>query len=352
MFSLICVSVIVMRESGIESYDPGYKSPLYPWMQIFGIFSPLILISQMGAFPLIFTFGLIAFGTGWYYWYAREKVHRRGAIFHIFERLGQHRFSGLERELRGILMEKGLRGTDPFYEVIARAPVIFLSKKNTFKGAILLASERLAQNLPYSAEELSQRILEGTKLGITPVTYGIALPHLRLQNIENPRMVLLQCRTGIRIEDDMEIPDFEGRDKPIHAIFFLVSPQEHPGQHLRILANLAARAEDEKFMENWLSASSELQLKELFLKDKHFLSIHIKEGLRSAQLIGQAMRDLNLPENCLVAFIQRFNKTIIPRGSTVLNEMDSITFIGEPPVIEELHDKFGGYKRKKSQEEG
>ena len=40
MFALICLAVIVMRESRIEAYDPGYHSPFYPWMQIFGIFSP------------------------------------------------------------------------------------------------------------------------------------------------------------------------------------------------------------------------------------------------------------------------------------------------------------------------
>ena len=37
MFSLVCLAVIVMRESRIESYDPGYRSPLYPWTQIVGI---------------------------------------------------------------------------------------------------------------------------------------------------------------------------------------------------------------------------------------------------------------------------------------------------------------------------
>ncbi len=36
IFALVCLAVIVMRESRIESYDPGYRSPGYPWMQIFG----------------------------------------------------------------------------------------------------------------------------------------------------------------------------------------------------------------------------------------------------------------------------------------------------------------------------
>ena len=39
IFALICSAVIVMRESKIEAYDPGFISPFYPWMQIFGVFA-------------------------------------------------------------------------------------------------------------------------------------------------------------------------------------------------------------------------------------------------------------------------------------------------------------------------
>ena len=42
----INVAVIVMRESRISTYVPGYWSPLYPWMQIFGAVTSLWLIYQ------------------------------------------------------------------------------------------------------------------------------------------------------------------------------------------------------------------------------------------------------------------------------------------------------------------
>ena len=37
LFGLICIAVIVMRESRIDTYKPGFKAPLYPWLQIAGI---------------------------------------------------------------------------------------------------------------------------------------------------------------------------------------------------------------------------------------------------------------------------------------------------------------------------
>jgi len=119
MFTLVCLAVIVMRESRINSYDPGCHSPLYPWMQIFGILASLFLLVGMGLLTMLFSGGLIVVGTLWYWYYARDKVVRNGAIYHVFERLGKRRFEGLDYELRGILKEKGLRKEDPFEEIVA-----------------------------------------------------------------------------------------------------------------------------------------------------------------------------------------------------------------------------------------
>jgi mannitol/fructose-specific phosphotransferase system IIA component (Ntr-type) len=255
--------------------------------------------------------------------------------------LGAHRFEGLDKELRSILIEKGLRSADPFDEVITRASVIFLPEKTNFEHAVMSASKVLAHHLPETEDQLAQRFLEGTRMGITPVTQGIALPHLRSAGIKRPELVLAQCRPGINIESDQNILCINPENRLIHAIFFLISPQEDPGQHLRILASIAGYAEDENFISNWLSATNEIQLKELFFKGKNFFNLHIRAKSKSASLIGIAIRDLDLPENCLVAFIHRSNNTIIPRGGTVLHDLDSVTFIGESDVINELYVKYG-----------
>ena len=79
MFALICFAVIVMRESRIEAYDPGYRSPFYPWLQIFGIASAAVLIFEMGIWSLSFTLGLGLVGVLWFIFYGRNRVHRTGA---------------------------------------------------------------------------------------------------------------------------------------------------------------------------------------------------------------------------------------------------------------------------------
>jgi len=65
IFMLINFSVIVLRKSKIESYDPGYNSPLYPYMQIAGIIISIILIAYMGWMAILFTSFIILLGVLW-----------------------------------------------------------------------------------------------------------------------------------------------------------------------------------------------------------------------------------------------------------------------------------------------
>ena len=94
MFALVCLAVIVMRESKIDSYDPGYRAPFYPYLQIFGVISACWFIGELGWAPLAFSLMLLLAGGWWYRYYAMDKVRRDGAIYHIFERLGQRRYEG------------------------------------------------------------------------------------------------------------------------------------------------------------------------------------------------------------------------------------------------------------------
>ena len=81
VFGLVNLSVIVMRESQIPSYAPGYRSPLYPWMQFAGIATTLVLIPTMGLLSILFTAGVIAASIAWYVYSVRGHVRREGAIY-------------------------------------------------------------------------------------------------------------------------------------------------------------------------------------------------------------------------------------------------------------------------------
>lgn len=340
VFSFLCFAVIVMRESRIESYDPGYRSPGYPWMQIVGILAALALIAEMGWLPLLFSVGLIALGAAWFRYYARDKVVRGGAIYHVFERLGQRRYDELDRELRGILKEKGLREADPFDEIVARSFVIDLQRETKYEEVVEQVAKRLAQRVPVAFKEIRTRFLQGTRVGATPVTRGAALPHFRVEGLAHPEMALVRARRGVRIAANHPLAAHEG-EHGVHALFFLVSPDDNPGQHLRILAQLAGRVDEESFVPDWDAARGEQELKEVLLRDERFLSLYVRGDLPTAPLIGHPLREVPMPEGTLIALVRRGSRTLVPRGRTVLREGDRLTIIGDPQGIRDLHRQYG-----------
>jgi amino acid transporter/mannitol/fructose-specific phosphotransferase system IIA component (Ntr-type) len=339
MFTLLCMSVIVMRETKLDSYDPGFRAPFYPWLQIVGTMSCISIIFVMGWMPVLFSTGIVIIGITWYFLYARKRVDRYGAIYHVFERLGRKRFAALDSELREILKEKGLRAHDPFDEIVAKARVIDAPAEASFEDIVSSAAEELSALLPTTATALSDGFLEGTRVGATPVTGGVALPHLRVPNIEQPLMVIARSREGISIN----IGDVFGEqheEQAIHAIFFLISPESDPSQHLRLLAQLAGHVDQEGFMAKWLSASTNQELKEILLREDRFMALRLEVGTSTEPLIGAPIRSLLFPEDCLVAMIHRRGHMVIPRGSTQLEEHDQLTIIGDEQGIVSLKEQF------------
>ncbi len=340
MFMLSSLAVIVMRESRIQSYDPGYKSPLYPWMQIFGILAPLVLIFEMGWVPILFSLGLIFVGLLWFKYYAKKRVKRSGAIFHIFERLGHQRYDALDGELREILKEKGLRKGDPFDDIVTRSLVVDLNEKSEFENVAEDISKLLSKKLPFTSKEIATQILDGTRIGATPVTHGVALPHFRSNGIDKAIMVLVRSKAGVEIKVYNPLTQEEEEIQIVNALFFLVSPEDNPAQHLRILAQIAGRVDDDDFMKEWYKAKSEQELKETLLHNERFLSLIIDDKDKTFELVNKSIKDISLPGDVLIAMISRDENIIIPKGDTLLQKYDRLTIIGNPKSIIALRKKF------------
>ncbi len=340
VFALINFAVIIMRESKIESYDPGFTSIFYPWMQIFGIITALILIIGLGLLSILFSSFLLLVCILWYWFYARKRVVRVGAIYHVFERLGRQRYDALDSELRGIMKEKGLRKDDPFEHVVSRAKVIDLNEEMLFEDVVAKAAKWLEKTIPLSAEVITEQIMEGTRIGATPVTKGVALPHFRAKEVSQTEMVLVRAKKGVMITLVNPITHEEEEEQKVNAMFFLVSPDSNPAQHLRMLAQIAGRVEDDSFVKEWNEAINELEIKQALLHDDRFLSLQIKKDDPTSKLIGKQLKELNLPKGCLVTLLTRDQKSIVPYGNTKLIAGDKILIIGETEKLKILKESL------------
>ena len=369
VFGLMNVSVIVMRESKIESYDPGFRSPLYPWTQLLGVLIAVALIYEMGSTAVLASLVLGAVGAGWYLYYARGQVVRDGAIYHVFSRLGDRRFDELDLEFRQIIKEKGLREDDPFDDVVSRAGFIDAQADWDYGRIADAAAEHLAPRLPsLSADEVRQRIAEPYHDPDTLVSHQAMLPHFRVADLDQPELLLVRCRHGLSIpvaprptrptrQDDSAPEEVNERVKrreeeqrqrdaaapdrvTVKAIFFLISPQDEPGLHLRVLAQIANRLETEGFMGRWCEADGEQKLKETLLHHERFLAVRLRPGTATAALIDRPLAEVELPEDTLVSLITRRGRTFPPRGRTILRQDDRLTIIGTTESIDQVYQRF------------
>jgi amino acid transporter/nucleotide-binding universal stress UspA family protein len=78
VFGLVNLAVIAFREGSTE-YDPEFTSPLYPWVQIFGVVTGGLLLTQMGTVALLGAVLITVGSVGWYAVYVRSRVDREGA---------------------------------------------------------------------------------------------------------------------------------------------------------------------------------------------------------------------------------------------------------------------------------
>ena len=62
MFILVNACVIVLRETAAQWYNPPYRSPLYPFVQLFGIGAGIALLVFLGIGPLIAIIGIFIVG--------------------------------------------------------------------------------------------------------------------------------------------------------------------------------------------------------------------------------------------------------------------------------------------------
>lgn len=337
IFILINFSVIVFRKSNIESYDPGYKSPLYPWMQIAGIIFSLILVAYMGLPALFFAGFIILAAFLWYRYYVREKVQREGAIFHWFALLGKYQYPELEQEFMTILKEKGLRQGDPFDQTVMRARITYIKREMEFKELVDMVSELFSTEMHVSKELLINEFHTITSIEPALIIPEVSILYAKDENIDHPSLHIILSQKGINKpvkKKNILSEDF------IKVFFFLVNPAKEARQQLRMLSRLVDIVERSDFVDDIMNLISHRKIKEYLLYTERYITVQIKQNTTQFELIGKQLKDVKLPPDVLVALIERDCMSFAPHGDTVINENDMLTIIGEPESIAKLYELY------------
>ena len=112
-------------------------------------------------------------------------------------------------------------------------------------------------------ESLVEVLLERERLGSTGIGDGIAIPHGKVQDLDELILSFGRSTQGI------EFDSMDGR--PTHLFFLLIAPENSAGIHLRALAKISRLLKSSHFRQRLLEAETEEELFEVIQEeDKEF----------------------------------------------------------------------------------
>lgn len=252
------LAVIVMRESRLQNYQPSFRAPFYPVLQIIGILGYLFLIYDMGTITLLITAIFIFCALLWFFVYVRPRISQESALMYVVERVTDRQIvtDSLREELREVVKEREEIVEDEFDHIIKDAMILDIERRMDFSEFIEIASQELTQRFGVPKEKFINLFNEREKQSCTALRPGLAIPHIIIKGEGKFDVLLVRAKEGIIFPDAKE---------PVHIVFVLVGTQDRRRSHLRALMAIAQISQHHDFDNRWLSARTTHDLRDIML---------------------------------------------------------------------------------------
>jgi amino acid transporter/mannitol/fructose-specific phosphotransferase system IIA component (Ntr-type) len=247
LFILVNLSIIIMRESKIQSYRPMFRCPLYPYLQIAAIVVYLALLLDMGRVPLAICGLFVVFSAAWYFLYVRRNVSRASAVMHVVERVTDRQLKTvtLENELRDILLERDQVIEDRFDRLIRNCTILDIEERTDSERLFRQIADILSKQLDENEYVIFEKLLAREAETGTVVQPGLAIPHVVVEGENKFGIVLVRAKQGAIFPKSAE---------PVKIMFFLAGSKDERNYHLRALMAIAQIAQEKDFEQRWLDA--------------------------------------------------------------------------------------------------
>ena len=261
LFMLDNICVILMRQSGIQSYRPRFKVPFYPYLPAATIVLYLVLLAEMGAVPLMICGGFLGVSVTWYFLYAAKLARRDSAVMHVVQRVTDKEIKSptLENELRDILLERDNIIADRFDHLLTDCRIFDLKGKKTAREVFELAAAEFSGRLDIDKQILVDKLLSREAEGSTVLETGLAIPHVIIEGEKKFEILPVRAADGI---------DFPHAKEPVKTVFFLAGSRDERNYHLRALMAIAQIVQEKDFYTRWFAARDADALRNLLLLSK------------------------------------------------------------------------------------
>jgi basic amino acid/polyamine antiporter, APA family len=252
------LSVIVLRESRVQNYRPAFKSPLYPWLQIAGIIIFVLLLFDMGIISGVVSTAFVLLGVFVYFLYGKPRHNKEFALLHLIGRIMDRDMvtSGLDDELKEILIERDDILLDSFDQLVNNAPVIDCQGCREYKDIFQEVSVLLAKQMSISEESIEGKLMRRETENSSALTSFVAVPHILIEGEKKFGLVLVRSKEGIFFSKEFS---------SVKAMFVMAGTRDERNFHLRALAAIATVISDKEFEKRWLGARDIQNLRDVIL---------------------------------------------------------------------------------------
>jgi amino acid transporter/mannitol/fructose-specific phosphotransferase system IIA component (Ntr-type) len=260
-FLFSSIAVVILRESKVENYQPSFKTPFYPWVQIIGVLGYIFLIVEMGMEALLMSLGLVFIGFLVYLFYGKIRSKKEYALLHLMRRITNKEFVSrkLETELKEIIRERDKIVKDRFDEVVEEGLVYDIEKSISRDELFSFIAKKMAPRLDMKQEKFFKLLKNREEESSTALTSFLAIPHIVVEGVNEFDIMLLRTRKGVYFSQ--EYPD-------IKAIFVLAGSRDQRNFHLRAISSIAQIIQAPDFRKKWLGSRGEEGLRDIVLLGK------------------------------------------------------------------------------------
>ena len=254
------LAVIILRESQVQNYQPHFRSPLYPWVQLGGLLGFVILLYGVGLTGLVTCSLLGVCGFLVYWFYGRKRASQEHALLHLIERITAKELTthSLETELKDIIHERDEILKDRFDHLVEESPVLDIDHAITMEEFFQQAADVLAGELAVDSDMLVRKLLAREKESSTVLMPSLAVPHIIIEGAPTFKLLLARCRAGIIFSPAVKV----------HTVFVLIGTKDERPFHLLSLAAIAQIIQDDHFEQKWLAARNTNALRDILLLGK------------------------------------------------------------------------------------
>ncbi len=256
-YAFACISLLIMRLSGLQNYRPRFRAPLFPYLQIAGLIGYLAMLVEMGAESIGIAAGIALVGLIFYLRYGAGRP-REFALLHLIARITDRQIAtrDLEKELFEIVRERDSVQEDRFDRLVKSCRVLDLDGPAHSSEIFRMVAEMEAPEMGIDPAKLVKQLEARERESSTAITDFIAIPHMVIEGKNVFRMVIVRVRNGVYFSESMP---------SVKAIFFLMGSRDERQFHLQALAAIAQIVDEPDFEERWLAARDAEGLRDVLL---------------------------------------------------------------------------------------